>query len=250
MPNLNMEGISAEAGKVFLPFAEDLLSRFSSRCLSISVTGSSITGDYAHKISDINSVLVLAKTGLEELDILASLSGYKKRRIRSPLIMTEEHVRRSLDVFPIEFLDIKLFHKTVYGLDYFERITINKAHLRLQCERDLKGKLINLQRGYIACEGSVREVRNLLLQALPGYFALLRAMMYLILAPMGPPAKKSEVLRQAEEMFHVNMSGMHGVLSLREGRGLFPDRKEVLGLFSEVCRITHDLCVATDALSV
>ncbi len=250
MPDFDMTGMPGEAGKVFRPFAEELLRRFSASCLSISVTGSCITGDFVSGISDINSVLVLNKIDMEDLDTLVSLSRFKKKRIRSPLIMTEEYIRRSLDVFPIEFLDIKLFHKTVFGTDFFERISLDKAQLRIQCERDLKGKLVNLQRGYVSCEGRTREIRSLLLQALPGYFALLRSMMYLVLAPKEPPARKEDVLHQSEDLFHINLSGLRGIMHLRGSQGFFPNRNEVLKHFNEVCKITHELCVATDALVV
>jgi len=250
MPDIDLKGFPGEAGKVFLPFAQDLLRRFSSNCLSISITGSCMTGDYTPGISDINSVLVLKKTSREELEALASLSGYKKRRVASPLVMTEEYIERSLDVFPIEFLDIKLYHKTIYGTDFFDAIPIHIPQLRLQCERDLKAKLINLQRGYVACGGASRGVRSLLLQALPGYFALLRAMIYLLQSPQDPPARKLDVLPRAEELFHVSLSCLKGIMRLRESRSFFPDRSEVLSLFDEACRITHDLCVATDALGL
>jgi hypothetical protein len=53
-----------EAGKVFRPFAEELLRSFSA-AVCISVTGSCITGDFVSGISDINSVLVLNKIDME-----------------------------------------------------------------------------------------------------------------------------------------------------------------------------------------
>ena len=133
MPDLTLNALPDEAATVFRPFAEELLARFSGDLLSISVTGSCITGDFIHGVSDINSVLVLAKAGVPELDVLASLSRFKKKRIRVPLIMTEDDIRCSLDVFPIEFLDIRLHHATVFGPDLFTGLAIDRAQLRLQC---------------------------------------------------------------------------------------------------------------------
>ena len=178
------------------------------------------------------------------------MSSYKKNRINSPLVMTEDYIRRSLDVFPIEFLDIKLFHKTVYGHDHFGNIAIDKGQLRLQCERDLKGKLINLQRGYVSCEGKTREIKALLLEALPGFFALLRSMLFLVQAPKEPPAQKADVLMEAEAVYHIPMAGLREILSLKADKSFFLNRDQIVGLFKEVCRITHELCVATDALAV
>jgi hypothetical protein len=250
MADFELNGIPGEAAMVFQPFARELLAKFSSSLLSLSVTGSCITGDFAPGQSDINSVLVLTQTDQPELDILASMSRFKKRRIRSPLIMTEEYIRRSLDVFPIEFLEIKLFHKTVYGPDHFGKVAIDNAQLRLQCERDLKGKLIHLQRGYVSCGGRTREIRALLLEALPGFFALLRSMLFLVQAPKEPPAQKADVLAEAEAVYHIPLRGLREIIALRADKGFFVNRDQIVGLFKEVCRITNELCVAIDALAV
>ena len=250
MADFELKGIPGEAAMVFQPFAQELLAKFSSRLLSLCVTGSCITGDFVPGQSDINSVLVLTRTDLPELDILASMSRYKKRRIRSPLIMSEDYIRRSLDVFPIEFLDIKLFHKTVYGPDHFGKVAIDKAQLRLQCERDLKGKLINLQRGYVSCGGRIREIRALLLEALPGFFALLRSMLFLVQAPKEPPARKADVLMEAEAVYHIPLAGLREIIALKTDKRFFLNRDQIANLFKEVYRITNELCVATDALAV
>ncbi len=250
MADFELKGIPGEAAVVFQPFAQELLAKFSLRLLSLCVTGSCITGDFVPGQSDINSVLVLTQTDQPELDILASMSRFKRRRINSPLVMTEDYIKRSLDVFPIEFLDIKLFHKTVYGPDHFGKLAIDKAHLRMQCERDLKGKLINLQRGYVSCEGRTREIKALLLEALPGFFALLRSMLFLVQAPEEPPARKADVLIEAEALYHIPMAGLRDIIALKADRSFFLNRNTIIGLFKEAYRITHELCAATDALAV
>ncbi len=250
MADFELKGIPGEAAMVFQPFAQELLSKLSSSLLSLSVTGSCITGDFVPGQSDINSVLVLTQSDQRELDVLASMSRFKKRRIRSPLVMTEDYIRRSLDVFPIEFLDIKHFHRTIYGPDHFEKVAIDKAQLRLQCERDLKGKLINLQRGYVSCGGKTREIRALLLEALPGFFALLRSMVFLVQSPKEPPSRKLDVLNEAEALYHIPLTGLREIIDLKADKSFFLNRNQIVDLFKEVCRITNELCVATDALAV
>jgi hypothetical protein len=249
MPDLSLTGIPREAAEIFRPFAEDLAGRFSAVLRSLTVTGSCLTGDYMPGISDINSVLVLAKTDVADLDILASMAGRsRKKRIRSPLVMTEEYIARSLDVFAIEFLDMRLFHLTVLGSDPFHKLAIERAPLRMQCERDLRGKLVNLQRAYIACEGAAPQVKDLLLDALPGYFPLLRAMLYLVRAPKEPPAPKADVLAEAESVFSVPLNGLRELLAAKAAGKLPRDRAAARALFQDLYRITHDLSAAIDTL--
>jgi hypothetical protein len=247
-PVFDLAGLPQEVIAVIRPFTEELVFRMAERIETLAVFGSCMTGDYIHGVSNINSVLVLKVVNLPELDIIASVEKrFRKKLLGQPLIITEEYISRSLDVFPIEFLDIKLLHKTIYGPDPFVKLSINKATLRLQCERDLKSKLIHLRQGYIACSGKPREVKALLLQAFPGFFPLLRAMLHLVGMHAEPPAGKTNVLNEAESAFNIPLAGLKEILLLKAQKKFSLDQKRAKDLFTEVCRITHELSVAMDA---
>jgi hypothetical protein len=246
-PVFDLSGLPQEVIAVIRPFAEELVCRLPERIETLAVTGSCLTGDYIHGISNINTVLVLRKIDVPELDIIASAEKrFRKKLLQAPLVITEEYIRRSLDVFPIEFLDIKLLHKTICGPDLFVNLAIDKSPLRLQCERDLKGKLIHLRQGYIACSGKPRGVKALLLQAFPGFFPLLRAMLHIIQMHTEPPAGKASVLEEAESAFNIPMAGLKEILLLKTQKRFCLDHKRGYYLFTEVCRITHELSVAMD----
>jgi hypothetical protein len=55
---------------------------------------------------------------------------------------------------------------------------------------------------------------------------------------------------EAEAVYHIPMAGLREILALKADRSFFLNRDQIVGLFKEVCRITHELCVATDALAV
>ena len=131
-PVFDLAGLPQEVIAVMAPFAEELVFRLAERIETLAVFGSCMTGDYIHGVSNINSVLVLKEINLPELDVIASVEKrFRKKLLGQPLIITEDYISRSLDVFPIEFLDIKLLHKTIYGPDPFVKLSINKATLRL-----------------------------------------------------------------------------------------------------------------------
>ena len=56
----------------------------------------------------------------------------------NPVFFTEDYIIRSTDVFPIEFLDMKENHVTLYGKDLFEAIAVDTKNLRFQCEQEIK----------------------------------------------------------------------------------------------------------------
>ena len=117
---------------------------------------------------------------------------YGRKRVAAPLVMTPEYITGSLDAFPVEFLDFKLIHKTVYGEDLFTELVIDKPHLRLQCERELKTKLIGLRQGYISSLGKKELLTTVLVRSFTGSMALFRAILSLL--DKEPPVARIEVI--------------------------------------------------------
>ena len=104
MANSKLHDVAVER---FKPFQDEILKRHKDNIHSITITGSSLTDDFDSEKSDVNSVLVLNRMDLAFLEVLASLGKtYGKKGISAPLIMTPEYIMHSLDVFPIEFLNI------------------------------------------------------------------------------------------------------------------------------------------------
>jgi hypothetical protein len=247
----DLAGLPADVASAAEPFAKELLSGLGEKMESFAISGSCLTGDYLLRISDINSVLILREVGIPELDIITKIMPrYRKKMLRPPLAITEEYIKSSLDVFPIEFLDLKLFHKTIYGPDKLMKLSVEKLNLRLQCERDLKGKLINLRRGYILCEGKPKIMKELLLEAFPGFFPLLRAMLYILQMNTELPVGKASVLEEAESIFDISMAGLKEILLMKAQKKIFHKQANIHNLFAEVCRITNELSQKMDRMAV
>jgi hypothetical protein len=161
-------------------FSEKVSEILGDNLQSITVVGSSLTADFKPGQSDINTVLVLRKQNLDALNAVASLSKpMRKKNISSPLLMTSSYIKRSSDVFGVEFLDFQLTHRIVLGEDPFSPLIFEKKNVRLQCERELKATLIRLRQGYIASAANRRLVRDILISTAKAMAPLLRAMLWL-----------------------------------------------------------------------
>jgi hypothetical protein len=247
--SLDLKGIAASASDSIRTFAQENISKIHTHLESMVITGSCLTGDYIHGKSDINSVLILKEIALPVLDILASMGKrYGKKGVRAPLIMTQDYIHRSLDVFPIEFLDIKLIHKTIYGDDMFSSLDIDKSMLRLQCERDLKAKLINLRQGYISCVGKRGPLTLLLLDAFPGFFPLFRAMLYIVQLNKQPSLLKTEVLNDVEATFDVPLDALREIQAVKAKKKPSFSHEQANRIFNEVYRITNEFSFKMDML--
>ena len=204
----------------FKPFLDEILQGFKPHIDSVYLTGSVLTADFDSKASDINSVLVLKQMDLEVLKILAPLGKkYGKKKIAAPLLMTPAYISHSLDVFPIEFLNIQLLHHTVYGQDLFQKLNIRAEDLRNQCERELKVKLIGLRQGYISAAGDRNMIADNFVRAISGYMPLFRALITLLgqIPPEGNEAVAS-VLQQAAG---INTDIFITILKAKRDKGKF-----------------------------
>ncbi|MBW1813676.1 MAG: hypothetical protein JRJ39_08380 [Deltaproteobacteria bacterium] len=214
MLNVNLK---QEVVKLFEPFYDQMITSFKDKIHSITITGSALTEDFDRKYSDINSILTLKEMDLKFLKRFAPLGKkFGKKRIAAPLIMFPEYVTKSLDVFPIEFLNIKLIHLTVFGEDIFKSIDINKADLRHQCERELKVKLIDLRQSYIASLGNNKILAQGFINSFSGYIPLFRGIIYLL--GQNPPESNTDVISSLGELTGINTNMFMDVLKEKKER--------------------------------
>lgn len=178
---------------------------------SIILIGSSTTEDFHPEKSDINTIIVVKNRNIELLRKLASHGKELGRfRLRAPLVMTERYIAESLDVFGIEFLDFQLNHITLHGKDFLEGINIEKEHVRLQCERDLKSALINLRQGYISSMADPKIIGNIIYNCSKALIFILRAMLWL--SDRERPRLIEPTFKAACEEFKIDEEKLHHII--------------------------------------
>ena len=231
--------LNPAAAERFKPFQEDILKQHNKMLHSITITGSALTDDFDSETSDVNSVFVLHTMDLEFLEFLAPLGKtYGKKKIASPLIMTPEYIQNSLDVFPMEFLNIKLLHRTTSGDDLFQDLLIDRSDLRLQCERELKVRLIGLRQGYLSSSGNVKILTDLFVSTIAGYVPLFRGIIRLL--GKEPPLNNQDVLTVLSEISGVDTQVFRTVLKQK--------RQKTKLMIKQLTAIFKDCYVAMEKL--
>lgn len=229
MNTLDLSGLSPQVSENIGPFCRDLLAAHGPNIHSLHVIGSAVTTDYQERRSDINSLVVLHEMDLRFVEFLAPLGKqYGKKGIAAPLVMTPHYIRSSLDAFPVEFLDFQRIHKTVYGDDLFRNLHIPKQHLRLQCEREIKTRLIGLRQGYLASLGKRDPLAAVLVRAVTGAMPLLRAI--ILLRGTEPPVARPEVTAAFGAATGIGTEVFAALLALKAKR-IRPSEHELQTLF-------------------
>jgi hypothetical protein len=157
--------------------------------------------------------------------------------------MTRDYIRSSLDVYPIEFLDMKLQHILVYGEDVLEGIAFAPDNLRLQLERELKGKLLHLRQGYLDVEGKGKALRELIRVSLTAFLSAFKAL--LVLKGREVPLDRSALIAAVSEAYGIDRAVFAQCLAVREGRDGLAD-KALPVLFGAYTRDIGLLCEKID----
>lgn len=248
MSAINLSKLNETASERIKPFFNEILSGYKDMIHSIYVTGTAVTDDFDIKRSDVNSIFVLKEMDLKFLELIAPLGKkYGKHKVAAPLTMTPNYIKTSLDVFPIEFLNFKLIHETVFGIDILNDIEINMTDLRHQCEREIKSKLIWLRQGYISSQGDRKLLSEGFASSITGYIPLFRGI--IVLLGKEPPVKQTAVIKSLSEAAGINTDIFAKILSEKHEKAKH-STDELNTIFEDYYRATEKLGRIIDEIIV
>lgn len=174
---------------------------------SLTLFGAVATDAFDPSRQTARSVLVVNRVDLSMLRRLAD-HGAKlgKAHIAAPLVMTPDYIKDSLDTFPLELIEIGQKHVTLFGEDCFADLSFEDAHVRLQCERELKVILIGLRQGLLAAAGREKFIGALEIDVGEGLSRTLRGLLWLKGKKDARPA--AEVVTEVEGIIDRKLNGL------------------------------------------
>jgi len=216
MQLINLDKIQEYARTHLGDYVAGLDTELGSRVKGVSVYGSATGPDFIPKKSNVNLVVVLDNLDEEVLTrVLDVVKWGMNKGIVPPLMLTPEDIRASLDVFPIEFMEIRDSHVVIAGEDFFSSIEVEREHLRLECESQLKAAVLRTRQAYLEIGWRKKGAEEVLTTSLTSLIALFRAM--LRLKGVAPPRNKAEVVQSVGAAFGVNTGIYMSILRDRAG---------------------------------
>lgn len=211
-----MAKISNKPQDDFTSLTENYLKVFGSDLVSLILYGSAAGGSYIKDKSDINLLIVLTPDTIDKLaDAFSTIKYWRKRGYAIPLMMTKPFISSSLDSYPIEFINMKNNHILIYGEDILEQIDVNKENLRLQIERELKGKLLLLRQGYLEIEGKPRHLKKLISHSFTAIISIFNALLYYKKGTM--PSERRNTISELAEVFEIDTNTLLQCADIKEG---------------------------------
>lgn len=178
---MTMSGPGTIENPALRKVVDDLASSLKDRLLSVVLYGSAARGDYEKETSDLNLIVVMKDLEPGSLEALGPpLARWRRQGQPVPRIFSPALILQAADVFPIELLDIGDCRVVLHGQDPFTGLTVHLDHLRLQCERELREKMMRLREAYAESHASPKELKRLLTGSYTTFVALFRGCLRLL----------------------------------------------------------------------
>jgi hypothetical protein len=163
------------------------------RLVSVVLYGSAARGDFTREISDLNLLVVASDLEPSTLERLGPpVAEWVRQRHPFPRLFSPAMLAASADVFPIEFHELLQRHVVLAGSDPFTGLEVHHDYLRLQCERELREKLMRLTEGYVEASRRDRDVLRLMAESYSAFAAIFRGCLQLLGAE--PPMAAHDVV--------------------------------------------------------
>lgn len=222
-------------------FSDELAETLGTRLVSVIAYGAAIrdTGGVPSLLVVVESV---DPTLLEQIG--DRLTQARKQGALALMILTENELAQSTDVFPIKFLGIQRHHEVLHGNDVIECLEIQTTHLRLRCEQELKNLALRLRQQYL----QRAHFADSLVTTLAGAQAVLLDNLG-ILAELknGDIPDAGEVMRLAGE-WGLEVEVLTEVQNLAPGSTPTPDLSTIQSLYGQFMKCTDRAALLADQL--
>lgn len=241
LPNLPLD-----VRQLLRRFVTEVRVLFGASLEGVVLYGSAARGDFLPGRSNVNLLVLLNK---HEFGVLQRYGRIHRRFAREkfivPLLITEQELRDTADLFPLEYLEIKEHHVLLSGRDPFAELRLDQRHLRLQCEQELHGNLLRLRQRFV--EGGSRPDAVLIL--LPLSVASLLPCLRGLLVTLGvaPRAAAEDQIQDVQTKLGVDLAAFLEAVRLKRGL-ISPGLAEAPRLFERYLAAFQALVERVDQL--
>lgn len=183
---------------------------------SMLLYGSASRGDFLPGRSNLNLLILLSVLDISILQSYGKIhKRFKKEQIVVPLFLTQDELRRSASLFPLEYTDIAHSHHMLMGRDPFLGLDIETGRLGLQCEQEVRGNLLRLRQRLVEGSAGVEAMAILLPLSLTSVLASLRGLYRHLRLPV--PRTTDSLLGNLSSAVGMDVPALQQVWDLKRG---------------------------------
>ncbi|MEE9158437.1 MAG: hypothetical protein V3U60_08635 [Gammaproteobacteria bacterium] len=206
---------------------DQLEAALGERLISIILYGGLAKGEYAPQSSDVNVMLVLTEVTIETLDKAAAPVRQATRDFGlSVMVFAEDGLGRSMDIFPIKFLDMQRHHRVLWGKGI--NLSVAEDHLRLRCKQEIKNLSLRLRSSYLQRSAHSELLEATLTHGISSFVMGLSALLFLKTGDT--PTAKRDIAEAAVRELGLEEKPLSDVFALKLGE-YKPDALELKRLY-------------------
>jgi predicted nucleotidyltransferase len=165
-------------------FVAEVKGAVADRLRAVLLFGSAARGEWIDGVSDVNVLVLVDSLDTALLASTAPAAAHALEQGVMPLLMEQDEWRRAEDVFAIELADMRQHGVALLGENPAASAQVEPTVLRLQAERELRGKLLHLHGGMLVAAAEPERLGTLFMRALPSFTTYMRAVLRLVGRPV------------------------------------------------------------------
>jgi hypothetical protein len=230
--------IPAVAQEAIASMQEQLTAACGDDLVAVIAYGSAVTGRFRPRFSDVNLMIVLARSSYEALQQIRGITCDSRQAVPvDPLVVTQQELPAAAEAFPVKFLEMKQAYRVLSGVDVLAGLEIPQDRLLWRCRQEAVNIAWRFRRGLTVRPEDV-DVDQIVARLLPRVFSVLRALVMLQTGEW--LISRDEVLERAGGLFEIPRESLSRLLEWK---------KEQLDLPPELWeQAAEDFAAATEAL--
>ena len=242
-----IEGLPDDTQKLLQTYVKQVKGVFGDQLEGMLLYGSAVRGEFLPGRSNLNILLLVSSYDSAVLKQYSALHRqWGKEQIVVPLFLTEEELRMSAAVFPLEFLEIQEQHRVLGGRDPFIGFHVKTDRLREAVVQGLTSNLLRLRQRYVEGGGSDDATTILLPLSITSTIPLLRGVQRLLGRPV--LSRSDAVIKDVAEQLKLDLQGLLEAWLLKRGQ-ISPGPHEVPRLFDRYLQAATVLTRAVEQRS-
>ena len=241
-----IEGLPDDTQTLLQTYVKEVKGVFGEQLEGMLLYGSAVRGEFLPGRSNLNILLLVSSYDSDVLKKYSALHRHwSKEQIVVPLFLTEEELRTSAAVFPLEFLEIQEQHRVLGGRDPFIGFHVKTDRLREAVVQGLTNNLLRLRQRYVEGGGSDDATTILLPLSITSTLPLLRGVQRLLGRPV--LSHSDAVIKDVAEQLKLDLQGLLDAWLLKRGQ-ISPGPREVPRFFDRYLQAATLLTRAVEQL--
>jgi predicted nucleotidyltransferase/RNase P/RNase MRP subunit p29 len=237
-----IEGLPEQTQKLLQAYSKDVKGVYNDQLEGLILYGSAVRGEFMPGRSNLNLLLVVAGYDAAMLKRYEPVhKRWSKEGIIIPLFLTDQEIRTSSALFPLEFLEIQEHHRVLGGRDPFVGFHVDVSRVEDAVMQGLAGHVLRLRQRCAEIGGANDAVMILLPLAVTSTVPLLRGIQRMRGWPV--LTQSDAVIKDVADRLQIDLQGLHEALMLKRGI-ISPGPSEVPRVFDRYLKATTTLSEA------